>query len=90
MNQEQAATFVLTVSPNPATQQTVIQFSTTDQQTYSLDVYNLLGMKVATLDRGMNSGNHTVRYNISNLPSGLYLLKLSVDGKVTTQKLVVQ
>jgi len=90
MNQEQAATFVLTVSPNPATQQTVIQFSTADQQTYSLDVYNLLGMKCATLDRGMNSGNHTVRYNISNLPSGLYLLKLSVDGKVTTQKLVVQ
>ena len=90
MKEEQAVAFALTVSPNPATQQTVIQFSTTDQQTYSLDVYNLLGMKVATLDRGSNSGNHTVRYNISNLSPGLYLLKLSVDGKVTTQKLVVQ
>ena len=90
MDEEQAAAFALTVSPNPATQQTVIQFNTKEQQTYSLDVYNLLGMKVATLERGTNSGNHTVRYNISNLPSGLYMLKLSVDGKVTTQKLVVQ
>jgi hypothetical protein len=90
MGEAQTTTSALTVSPNPATQQTVIQFNTTDQQAYSLDVYNLLGMKVATLDRGIDSGNHTVRYNISNLPSGLYLLKLSVNGKVTTQKLVVQ
>jgi hypothetical protein len=90
LNEEQAAGFALTVAPNPATQQTVIRFNTADQQVYSLDLYNLLGMKVATLERGSNSGVHTVRYNISNLPSGLYLLKLSVDGKVTTQKLVLQ
>jgi hypothetical protein len=90
IDDEQTTAFALTVSPNPATQQTAIQFNTTDQQAYSLDIYNLLGMKVATLDRGMKSGNHTVHYNISNLPSGLYLLKLVVNGKVTTQKLVVQ
>ncbi|RXK58975.1 T9SS type A sorting domain-containing protein [Lacibacter luteus] len=88
--EEQAEVFVLTVSPNPATQQAAIQFSTTDSQAYSLDVYNLMGMKVATLDRGANSGNHLVRYNLTNLSSGLYLLKLSVNGKITTKKLIVQ
>ncbi|TWI85085.1 putative secreted protein (Por secretion system target) [Lacibacter cauensis] len=87
---EQNENILLTVSPNPATQQTVIRFNITDAQNYSLDVYNLMGMKIATLDRGTNSGNHLVRYNLSNLSAGLYFLKLSVNGKITTQKLVVQ
>lgn len=87
--EEQTLSLSLSISPNPAAQQAIINF-TAGQQPYSLEVYNVYGVKVATIDKGINGGARTVHYNVAQLSAGLYLVKLAVNGKVMTEKLVVQ
>ncbi|HEX7903454.1 MAG TPA: LamG-like jellyroll fold domain-containing protein [Chitinophagaceae bacterium] len=90
LSEEKAAAYSLTVSPNPAADHAVIQFNTAAQEIYSVDLYNVHGAKLATIDKGTSSGTHTVRYNLNTLPPGLYAIKLSVNGKQLTKKLVIQ
>ena len=52
----------------------------------ALEIYNEYGVKV---EKGINEGTRTVRYNVAQLSAGLYLVKLAVKGKVMTEKLVV-
>ena len=48
----------------------------------SLKVYNALGIEVADLVNEMKSaGKHTVSFDGSNFPSGVYFYKLSVTGR---------
>lgn len=87
--EEQTPSLSLSISPNPAEQQAIINF-TAGQQPYSLELYNVYGVKVATIEKGINGGARTVGYNVAQLSAGLYLVKLAVNGKVMTEKLVVQ
>ncbi len=51
-----------------------------------LEVYNLLGQRVALLlDEPMAAGRHTVTWYATNEPSGIYLVRL-VAGKVQMVK----
>ena len=56
-----------------------------------LTVYNLLGMRVATLVDGVRDrGPHFVQFDGSGVASGLYIVVLRSDGQVQshTMKLV--
>lgn len=79
----------LTVLPNPVVAQAIIQFATNNQP-YQLDLYNMFGVKLTTLGSGTNTGKRTVYYNAASLAAGMYIVKLTVNGKVITQKLLVQ
>mgnify|MGYP002629088152 CR=1 FL=1 len=71
--------------PNPFNPSTSIAFSTPSAALVRLDVYDLLGRKVATLQNGiMPPGSHSVQFDASRLNSGLYLYSLHVgDQKLT-------
>nr|WP_294906721.1 LamG-like jellyroll fold domain-containing protein [uncultured Lacibacter sp.] len=88
--EEEAQPFSLTVSPNPASNIAVINFTAKPQEAFSLDLYNMIGAKVATIKSGTGSGAHIVRYDLSALPTGLYLVRLTLSGKQYTQKLAIQ
>ena len=61
-----------------------------DDGNVTLAVYNLMGQQVATVMNGqMVAGRHTVSFNATNLPSGVYLYKLSVNGFVAEKKMVL-
>ena len=52
-----------------------------------LTVYDVLGRKVATLvDDVMTAGNHEVSWNASDLPSGMYFVRLTAGAFVATQR----
>ena len=40
------------------------------------------------IEKGINGGARTVLYNVALLSAGLYSIKLAVNGKVMTEKLV--
>lgn|GEM_PF-771201 len=55
-----------------------------------LRVYDLLGREVAVLASGMQRpGMHSVVFDASGLASGMFLCRLTVDGKTQTRKLIL-
>ncbi len=73
--------------PNPFNPTTVIQFNVLRPGFVILKVYDVLGREVATLVNGQeNSGEHTVTFNASRLPSGVYFYRLQAGSCTETKK----
>lgn len=67
--------------PNPFNPSTVISFSLKSQSRVTLEVFNILGQKVATLLNGqMNMGSQQVTFNANRLATGVYVYRLNVQG----------
>ncbi len=55
-----------------------------------LIVYDILGRKVATLvNKVQTSGNYSVKFDASNLSSGIYLYKLQSGNFINTKKMLL-
>jgi len=75
--------------PNPFNPSTTISFSIQKSQIVELSVYDMLGKKVANLVNGYKqAGNYSVRFNASNLSSGVYIYKLKAGNFIKAKKLV--
>lgn len=67
-------------SPNPFNPSTNISFELPKNSFVKLAVYDLLGREVAMLTNEIRGqGNHSVVFNASNLPSGVYIYKLQAE-----------
>jgi hypothetical protein len=84
--------FVLSQNyPNPFNPSTRISFSVRERGRATLDVFNLLGEKVVTLFDGVVDAAryYEVRFDASDLPSGVYLYRLQSDAMTETRKLIL-
>jgi len=72
----------LKVYPNPAT--TIVNITSDGYAAQTVEIYNVLGKKVAT-----TKVNHD-QINVSSLPKGVYMLKISEEGKTATRKIVIE
>jgi hypothetical protein len=55
-----------------------------------LTVFNTLGQEVETLvDGEMEAGYHEVKFDASQLPSGVYLYRLQAENHIEVRKAVV-
>ncbi|HSD64240.1 MAG TPA: T9SS type A sorting domain-containing protein [Ignavibacteriaceae bacterium] len=76
--------------PNPFNPTTNIEFSIPERSHVTLKVYDILGNEVATLVNGwMESTNHQVTFNASNLASGIYYYTLMTGNFTATKKLIL-
>ncbi len=65
-----------------------ISLSTPGQVSVTLKVYNILGREVATLiNEQQPTGDYTVRFDASGLPSGIYFYELSAGKFRETKKM---
>ena len=69
--------------PNPFNPSTVIPFELKSSAVVELAVYDMLGRRIQTLTEGrLPAGSHTVSWEVAeNLPGGIYIARLSVDGR---------
>ncbi len=83
--------FTLTQNfPNPFNPTTSIAFSVPATDHVSLEVFDILGRSVSTLVNGvLSSGEYTIQFDAANLPSGMYLYRLSAGDKVSTKKMLL-
>lgn len=76
--------------PNPFNPLTEINYAIDRAGQTKLDVYNLLGQKVATLvDRFKLPGRFSVQWDASEFASGVYFYKLSRGENTTTRKMIL-
>jgi hypothetical protein len=68
--------------PNPFNPTTTIQFTIMENSAVEIEVYNMLGEQVATLeDNYMQAGTYTREFDGSGLSSGLYLVRLQAGSQ---------
>lgn len=76
--------------PNPFNPQTTIEFNSPRRERVVIEVFNMLGEKVATLYEGeIAPGNHRLSFNAHSLPSGVYFYYLKAPGVTLTKKMVL-
>ena len=76
--------------PNPFNPTTQINYSVQKDGVVSLKVYDMLGTEVAVLiNEHRKAGNHSVEFNASSLPSGIYFYKLASGIFSQTNKLIL-
>ncbi len=76
--------------PNPFNPITNISYTIPKESFVKLEVYNLLGKKVATLvNEKKFAGNYTVKFNASDLPSGVYVYILSTPSVSIAKKMML-
>ena len=87
----QAGAFALEPAyPNPFTATATLRFTTAEQGRVVLEVYDIVGRRVATLlDGTLAPSTHTVTLDGRGLAGGTYVVRLQAGDRVTTQKLVL-
>ena len=76
--------------PNPFNPTTTIDFSLPMESSVSVVVYNVEGREVTTLiNRNMDAGYHSIRWNAAEISSGVYYVKLIAADYTMTQKLML-
>jgi hypothetical protein len=73
--------------PNPFNPSTTITYILDQPSEMKIQVFNMLGQKVATLTEATKSaGRHSVRWNAEEFSSGVYIYRLEVEGKRSVTK----
>jgi hypothetical protein len=82
--------FGLDAYPNPVTTNSKIEFYLPASGQANLSLYNSLGQEVLSLaNTYLADGKHSYNMNMSNLENGVYYIKLTVDDKLSTKKIVL-
>ena len=75
--------------PNPFNPETKIQIGLPKDSDVKLQIFNIRGQVVATpFDGDLPAGSHTINFNASNLPSGVYFYKI-IAGEFSDVKRMV-
>ncbi|MEP0549038.1 MAG: T9SS type A sorting domain-containing protein [Rhodothermales bacterium] len=76
--------------PNPVSSEASISFEIADAGPIRIEVFDVLGRRVAVLADGVGSeGEHTVTWETGSLPTGLYLIRLTAGDAVQTRRLTL-
>jgi len=76
--------------PNPFNPSTNISFNLPSSEFVELNVYNVLGQRVATiLNQQMTAGTHTVAFKARNLASGVYIYQIRAGSFVQNKTMML-
>lgn len=76
--------------PNPFNPSTTVRYSLPKQSDVRIEIYNILGQIVTTLlDDNKEAGYHTIAWQASDFPSGVYFARLEAGGRSENVKMVL-
>ncbi len=78
------------IYPNPFNPVTSIEYSISENAAIELVIYNIHGRQIQTLVQGLQiAGYHSINWNASNYPSGIYLIQLASGKHIETKKIIL-
>jgi hypothetical protein len=81
---------ILKVFPNPANEYAVISINLSQDAQVVMNLIDLSGKQIATLNYGAMIGLSEVVLSTQDLQSGVYIVELFVNGERVTKRLVVE
>lgn len=76
--------------PNPFNPSTRITFTLPTASKIRLQVFNIQGQLIQTLaDKRVSAGDHTINFDASNLPSGVYLYRLETPYGASSKRMTL-
>ncbi len=76
--------------PNPFNPTTNIRYQMGETGEVRIDVFNIVGQRVATLVNGTRTaGSHTIQFDGTRLSSGVYLVRMQAGGNIFTNKMTL-
>lgn len=85
-----ADNFSMTLFPNPADAFTQLEVSLTKSTTYTIEMTDVLGKVIYGQNFTGSTGKNVITLPISGLNSGIYLVKVNVEGNVLSTRLMVK
>jgi hypothetical protein len=83
-------THVMTVSPNPASTSATVHLQIAQASNVSMRFLDFAGKVLSEKDFGSIQGHYENQINTSNYKAGVYFVELTVDGRTTAKKLIVE
>ena len=81
--------FGLTIYPNPFSTETNIAYTLEKEAKVLIELYDINGALLKTVSQEVQSaGNHTTTINGSSLAGGVYVIKISIDGLVSSKQII--
>ncbi|HKK46412.1 MAG TPA: T9SS type A sorting domain-containing protein [Balneolaceae bacterium] len=76
--------------PNPFNPRTTINYELPEASEVTLEIYNILGRRVATLvDKRQKAGRYTIQFRADYLASGVYLYRLKAGDFTKVRKMIL-
>lgn len=76
--------------PNPFNPSTIIRFDVPRASEVKLEVFDILGRRIATLlDGAMTPGSHEIVFDAGNLSSGQYLVRMQAGRFIEVQSITL-
>jgi len=76
--------------PNPFNPSTVIEYDLPVSGKVELKVFDILGKEITTLVNGFKpAGSYSIRFNASNLPSGVYFYRMKTTNNIMIKKMML-
>lgn len=74
--------------PNPAKDFITIDYNLENSTNLAIDLYDAQGRILESLSSGRNQGGDSQNYDVSQLPKGLYLVRINTTDGVATRKFI--
>ena len=76
--------------PNPFNPSTTIKYALPENEKVTIEIYDMLGREVAELVNGeVEAGYHEVKFDASNLASGIYFYRMSAGSFIQVNKMLL-
>lgn len=82
--------FPLLASPNPATETVQLRFDLPTNSPLNVSLFNAAGAQVQSKDLGAVQGENIVDLELTELPAGIYFVRLRLSNGIRTVRLVKQ
>lgn len=81
--------FALQLYPNPFVNESNLLYTTAKESKVNIELYDINGALIKTLANEIQaSGSHSITINGNNLTSGVYIVKLNIDGVVISKQVI--